>query len=139
MAKFVLELEPDFDFDVIGICSNHSDYRLCWSLNSGLDLNLEKCDEDFMVSGKKGAIMGTFSLYEFIDPETRTQFYLIKNKNKNEVLLPELPQLDYVLVLRENFDIDPVTFIENLKKVPSVQTAFLYHADELKSAANLIF
>lgn len=139
MAKFVLELEPDLDFDVIGICSNHRDYRLCWALNSGIGLNLVKSDEDFMISGKKGAVSGTFSLYEFIDPETRTQFYLIKNKNKNETLLPELPQLDYVLVLRENFDIDPEDFIEKVKKVPSVQTAFLYHAEELKSASNLIF
>ena len=139
MTKFTLEVEPDLDFDLIGICSNHSDYRLTWSLNATLGIDLTKNTDNFQVSGKKGQIVGTFSLYEFIHPETHTEYYLIKNKNNNETLIPEKPQLDYFLVIRENFDLDLDELLARVKMVPSVQTAFSFYPEELKSASNFIF
>ena len=139
MTKFTLEVEPDLDFDLIGICSNHSDYRLTWSLNATLGIDLTKNTDNFQVSGKKGQIVGTFSLYEFIHPETHTEYYLIKNKNNNETLIPAKPQLDYFLVIRENFDLDLDELLARVKMVPSVQTAFSFYPEELKSASNFIF
>ena len=139
MSIFILEVEPDLNFDLIGICSNHSDYRLCWALNASLHVDLKKNPDDFQVSGKKGQILGSFSMYEFVDPETKTEFYLIKNKNNNETLIPEKPQLDYFLIVHENFDIDPDDLLAKIRTVSSVQTAFLFYPEELKSAKNLIF
>ena len=51
--KHTLTLECEYDFEMIGICSHHSDYRLVWGINSVLNLNLEKADEDFIVVNKK--------------------------------------------------------------------------------------
>lgn len=139
MSKFILEVEPDLDFDLIGICSNHSDYRLSWSLNATLGIDLQKNTDNFQISGKKGQVIGSFSLYEFKHLETHTEYYLIKNKNNNQTLIPEKPQLDYFLIIRENFDLDIEQLLTNVKLVPSVQTAFLFYPEELKSAKNLIF
>lgn len=139
MAKFVLEIEEDLDFELIGICSNHSDYRLTWSINSSLNINLTKNTSNFKVSGKKGQVLGEFSLYEYLNPDTHTKFYLIKNKNKNNYLIPEKPQLDYFLVIRENFNIDLEKLLADIKKVSSVQTAFIFFPEDLKSSKNLIF
>ncbi len=51
--KYTLELEPELDFNMIGICSHHSDYRLAWGINQHLGLHLIKCEENFELMNKK--------------------------------------------------------------------------------------
>ena len=52
MPKHKLLLEDDYDFDLIGICSSHSDYRLVWGINNAIGTRLAK-EEDFSILEKK--------------------------------------------------------------------------------------
>ena len=54
MAKHKLVWEDDYDFDLIGICSSNSDYRLCWGVNNALDLKLERAEDYALRSKKEG-------------------------------------------------------------------------------------
>lgn len=138
-AKHTLVLADDFDFDLIGICSHQRDYRLCWSINEALDLELAKAQEPFMVSGRKGEVLSKHSFYEWEDEQNHLSYHLIKNKSDNTFLVPEKAQIDYFLVIRELGMINIDDFLTKVKKISSILTAFIYDPNELKSSKHLIF
>ncbi len=139
MAKYTLDIENDFNFDLFGVCSHEGDYRLCWSINEQMGLNLEKSLEPYMVSGKKGNIVSSHSFYEWHNEEEGVSYYLIKNKNEGKYLIPEKAQIDFFLVITEAGVKDSVDFLKELKNISCVLTAFSFDPDELKSANRFVF
>ncbi|MGB0932974.1 MAG: IPExxxVDY family protein [Lishizhenia sp.] len=139
MAKHVLKLEADVDFDLVGICSHHPDYRLCWALNDQLRLRLTKANEPFCVSNKKGGVVSEHSFYEWFDEVNHIEYYFIKNKGGGKYLIPEEPQIDYFLVLRENNIVAISALVAQLKQNSGIITALEIDAVNLKSADKLIF
>ncbi len=139
MAKHTLQLEDDFNFDLIGLCSHQSDYRVCWSVNEHLGLHLSKSLEPFMVSGKKGEVISSHSLYEWYDENNAVEYFLIKNKYNTQFLIPEKSQIDYFLVIREAGIVDVDNFLTKIKEISSILTAFIYEPGDLKSGSKLIF
>ena len=61
--KYTLSVDYEYNYEMIGICSHHNDYRLVWGINNVLDLSLEKADEDFIVVNKKGQNLSNHSLF----------------------------------------------------------------------------
>ena len=57
MKKFVLDLEEEFDYETIGICSNLVDYRLAWEINHLLHLHLARTQEDYIRTNKNGDLI----------------------------------------------------------------------------------
>jgi|SaaInl85LU_5_DNA_1037374.scaffolds.fasta_scaffold00986_9 hypothetical protein len=139
MAKHILKLEANVDFDLVGICSHHPDYRLCWALNEQMSLRLTKANEPFCVSNKKGGVVSEHSFYEWFDETNHIEYYFIKNKGGGKYLIPEEPQIDYFLVLRENYLLDISELVADLKQNSGIITAFNLDVDTLKSADKLIF
>lgn len=137
--KHTLSFEQLYNFDMIGICSHHSDFRLAWSLNNSLDLHLYKCDEDYIVTNKKGDIISSHSMYEYYHEEDRLSFFLIKNKSHGKFLIPEKPTIDYFLFLIDNVAVDVSKLIADLKKINSVLGAYKFDPEEIGSAENLVF
>lgn len=139
MAKFTLTIEEDLNFDLIGICSHQSDYRICWALNNSLGWNLVKSIEPFMFSGKKGTIISSHSLYEWIDEEENLAYYLIQNKNDGKFLIPEKSQVDFFLIIREAGMINMESVLNKIKEIQGVLVAYIFDPYELKSAGRFIF
>lgn len=138
MAKYKLQLEEDYDFELIGICSSHADYRLTWGINQVLNIRLAK-GEDFSIRSKKGEI-DLYSFYEFYDEDEHIEYYLIKNTSNNyRLLIPEKDQIDYFLIIRNHIGESSEEILSRIKSSESVLTAFVFDAEELKSKANLIF
>ena len=54
ITKHHLDFENEIDYDLIGICSHVGDYRLVWSMNELLNLNLVKSNDDFKMTNKAG-------------------------------------------------------------------------------------
>lgn len=139
MKKIVLNIETDYDYDLIGFCSHYNDYRVCWAINENLQLNFTKSEEAFMVSNKKGEIISSHSFYQFMDEKNSLQFYLIQNKSNKQFLIPELAQIDYFIVVKDAGIIDVNAFIKNLKNTNGILTALSYDPSLIKSSKNLIF
>lgn len=139
MAKHTLQLEDDFNFDLIGLCSHQSDYRVCWSINEHLDLHLSKSLEPYMVSGKKGEVISSHSFYEWYDEGNAVEYFLIKNKCNTQFLIPEKGQIDYFLVIREAGIIEVDVLLTKIKEITGILTAFIFEPGELKSGSKLIF
>jgi len=148
-AKRILQVDYDYDFLLIGICTHAKDYRLCWEINKILDIKLERVDDtmlnahtkDFGV--KKGASHGelsAYSLYFCEEEESNNCFHVISNKSSNETLITEQKQVDYFLRIKGNNNPDyPVDIIKKLKNISIVLTAYEIDPNKLKSKHKLLF
>ena len=137
--KHILTFDQAYDFEMIGICSHHNDYRLAWGLNEKIDIQLIKVEEDYVVSSKKGVQLSSHSMYEFKDPENLIEYYLIKNKNQGKFLIPEKPSVDYFLFLFENHLWDVEDLVSELREIPSILGVFIFNPEEFASTENLVF
>ena len=138
MAKHKLVWEEDYDFDLIGICSSNSDYRLCWSINQAIDTKLVRGEDYSLKSKKEGEYF--FSFYEFFNEETGEEVYLIKNQSYDyKKLIPEQDKIDYFLIVKNNYSYEISHLLAKLKELESILTAFSFDVESLKSKSNLIF
>ena len=137
--RHLLSLETSVDFELIGICSHHSDYRLVWGLNQELRLQLAKCDDLFAITNKKGQVVSEHSYYFWFDEENLVEFYLIRNKSEGKFLIPERNQIDYFLFVRENTILDLDDMLEQIKKINSVMAAYLFDPEALPSTEQIVF
>lgn len=138
MAKHKLSFDEAYDFQLIGICSSHSDYRLSWGINQSLGIQLEKGADFSVVGKKKGEHFHSF--YDYFDEEEHIEYYLIKNVSNNyQRLVPEKDQVDYFLVIKNNFVQEINDLLIKLKENESILTAFIFDPNELKSKSNLVF
>jgi hypothetical protein len=137
--KHTLAYDQVFNFDMIGLSSHHSDYRLAWGINQTLSIQLCKCEEDYVVTDKKGEIVARHSMYEFADEENRLDYFLIKNKCQGNFLIQEKPTMDYFLFLCDNCAVEIDVLIRDLKAVSSILGVFLFDPEEIASAENLVF
>ncbi len=136
MSRFVLDVEYDFEFDLIGICSNSKDYSLVWNLNRNLDLELKRDLEDFnILLGKNSS---THSVFRYTCEETHASYELIKNKGTGGFLIPEQAQVQYFLLLYDNGLQTPDLVATNIKQINVVSLAFVLNVESLINKENLI-
>jgi hypothetical protein len=138
--KYSLDEEVDYDFKLIGISCHEKDYRLCWGINSVTEMNLERQSNDLQpIPTKKKPEVSSHALFSGYEYDDENEYHLIVNRTPNGYLLPEKPQADYVLLIRDNFPIDIDQLCKDLKTIPFVLTVFLLEPTSLKSRDNLIF
>lgn len=137
--KHTLSLDQVYNFDMVGICSHHSDYRLAWGINQTLSIQLCKCEEDYLVTNRKGEMVSSHSMYEFRDEENRLDYFLIKNKHQGKYLIQEKPSIDFFLFLCDNCAIEITELMQQLKTVSSILGVYDFDPEELTSCENLVF
>ncbi|MCK6648454.1 MAG: IPExxxVDY family protein [Bacteroidia bacterium] len=160
MAKHTLEIEFDYDFVLIGIVSHEKDYRLAWSINNLMDLQLTKQDS-LEIKGKKQSTPSFFSFFHFDNENEFIDYAVIANLSEakslagaentlfgtgeghetdTEYLIPEQKQISYFFVIRGEMDDDEVEdVIQKVKNIEGVQTAVRIDVKNLRSKQNLIF
>jgi len=138
MSKVLLEIEENYDFDLIGICCHIKDYRMVWELNQQLGLDLCK-DSNFDLHYKKHKQSHPF--HHFCDDENLTDYFLIGNRSENGLLIPEENKCDYLLVIKGQrlSAAGKIAFLKQINAIKHVLTAYEIEVEELKSKANLIF
>lgn len=137
--RHVLSLETSVDFELIGICCHHSDYRLAWGINKILELELTKSEEPFVIQSKKGTVVSQHSFHVYFDEVDHMEWYLIKNKSEGKFLIPEKNQIDYFLILRENILHELEDIVERIRESNSVMAAYVFEAAAIPSAELIIF
>jgi hypothetical protein len=140
MKKAKLQIEPAFDFELLGIVSPIREYRMAWLVNQELELNLVKADDlelEFLNAEKLEIAQYLLSLpHGFIQ--------LLKNKAINSTqqaayLIPELKNLDYFLLVQdETEELDLINFVKKLSRNPLVQSIVRIDISKLKSKENLL-
>ena len=140
MKKAKLLVEPTFDFELLGIVSPIRDYRMAWLVNKELELNLVKVNdlELEFISNEK------LEISQYFLPLPHGFIQLLKNKaiNSSEqlaYLIPELKNLDYFLLVKDETDqLELSNFMEKLSQNSLVQSIVRIDISKLKSKENLL-
>jgi len=136
MSKHQLDIDYDYDFDAIGICSGAKEYKVAWSLNQLLEIQLERTAEDMEISTKAGVSKHT--LYRYYCDQTHISYELLSNKGSTSYLIPEQRQADFFLILYDNIILNCAEIISKLRSITFVSTAFELDVENLKNKENLI-
>lgn len=81
-----------------------------------------------------------FTQFTFIDEENHTTYTLIGNRDESQLLIPELKNFDYLLLIKGAIDFfEEETLKENIKTIPIVQIIFEVETEKLKSKHNLVY
>ncbi len=136
MSRFVLDVEYDFEFDLIAICSNSKDYSLVWHLNRTLQIHMQRDLEDFSIL--LGKTSSTHAVFRFTCEETHASYELIKNKGTGGLLIPEQAQVQYFLLLYDNGLQTPDHVASTIKQINVVSLAFVMNVESLVNKENLI-
>lgn len=136
-------LEEDF-FEgaaLIGIASPLPPSRFCAVLNRCFDLGLRREPEQdlwMQIGGKEGQKQYFPVFQERLEAEA-VEMTVYRLKGGGETLLPELPHLDYVWLLRSNTpEKDAEGYTRLLRGLSGVQMAQLIGFKQLSNAANLV-
>lgn len=137
VKKYNLTLEPEFDYDMIGICSHQNDYRLAWGINEAMGIHLAKADEDFATDKIKKHQSSHHSFYEYYDEENICSYFLIKNASGIRFLVSEQPKIDYFLFIKEPNSVDANVWLKKLNTVSSILAAYSFDPEEFESIQNI--
>ena len=138
--KYLLEEDYEFDFNLLGICCHEKDYRLCWAVNSTLNLNLSKASEDIeLIFNKESKPDANFSIYSYHNKFNSEEYYLISNKCQRTWLIPEKSHFDFFLMVKSDEKKSYNFYLNKLRSIPFILTANHVVVEQLKSKENLIF
>lgn len=135
MAILNLEVEIDYNFQLIAISSNQKVYTLCWAINNMLSANLKLADSH-TINVKKRSVQ----FRKYISNEQDFYFSLLCNKNLSSRLLPELATVDYIIkVYDEDSPYSESEIISKLRKLKEIQAVYSLDVLKLKSRQALIY
>lgn len=130
VKKYDLTLDDEQPFEVYGISTAFADYRLTWELNQMLGIHLEKAQQRFELFMPKLKAQHAFSYFSYEDQELLTRFFLIKNKQDQQLLQADRPMIDYFLVLKDNFSHKSEVLLEKLRKINGIVAVFSFNYEE---------
>jgi hypothetical protein len=130
VKKYELTLDDEQPFEVYGISTAFADYRLTWELNQMLAIHLEKEEQRFELFMPKLKAQQAFNYFSYADQELLTRFFLIKNKQEQQLLQADRPMIDYFLVLKDNFSHDAAALLEQLRKINGIVAVFDFNYEE---------
>lgn len=157
-----LDFDIELDFALVGISSPLRDYRLCHFLYKHTGLAFLRGKEDYIdhkgylkekdpdemdyhiiyeKSKQKTLFKHYFTIYRYCDSSFEFEFYLVNNRSLEGVLLlPELPNFDYFLIIKHYIDRhDLRTLLSEIKNINEVILVKKLDPASLKSKENLIF
>jgi hypothetical protein len=139
LQRHKLAYKETFDFLLFGLSSHESDYRLVWKINQEFSFNFERGKSHIINSKKTGGEI-EFTLYTYDDEDTFYLYHFITNKTEQGVLLEELKNIDYLIMIQGEFtDAFSNGFYNRLKKVETIQGVFKIDPVSLKNRENLVF
>ncbi len=135
MAKKILldiRSEPTY-FTLIGISCHLKDYRLSFLLNQKLEFSFTKI-EDLQSYGAPDKNQAEYSYYYYRDEDRFNAYSLIANRSQDSVLVPQLKQTDFLLLVEGEFKKPQKDMVINtIKSIPSVLTAYEIKLTDIKN------
>lgn len=139
MNKLTLKYEPDYDFVLIAITAPLKDYKLCYKINKQLLIQFYRVDElclQFTIADDPVY----FSKFHYKAARTDTDLYLLANKGTEGLLIPEMKNADFFILIQNYIDKEDLERIMvGLNQISEVLVAIEVDPKKLKSKENLIF
>lgn len=151
MSTLKLDIEYNFDFEVIGLVSSLAPYQLVWKLNQLLNIDIVK-NKDIVLDFKKKDVIISNYLFE----EEYSYIRILKNKSnensvvvnptslfdvgQNEYFLPELKKYDFIIQLEGSINNQySDVIIDKLNQIDKIQLVTPIDFDDIRDKDNLIF
>ncbi|MFD2596114.1 IPExxxVDY family protein [Sphingobacterium griseoflavum] len=157
-----LDFDLELDFVLVGISTALRDYRLCHFIYKCTGLAFRRGKEDYVdhkgylkekekdemdyhiifeKTRQRGLIKHYFTIYRYCDINFEFEFYLLNNRSiEGSLLVPELPNFDYFLMIKHYIDTEDLRLLlEELKGINEVMLTKELDPTSLKSKENLIF
>ncbi|MDN3670074.1 IPExxxVDY family protein [Echinicola jeungdonensis] len=140
MRKTKLQVEHQYDFDLLGLVAPLRDYKMAWVVNNLLGIRLIKC-EDFELEFIN---QPDLVISQFILEKEHGFIQLLKNRSFSDsgqtlYLVPELKIMDYFLLLQDyTQELNLNLYMEQLSKNKFVQNVVKLDISKLKSKENLL-
>jgi hypothetical protein len=157
-----IDIEYDYDFLLIGICSPLKEYQLCYHINKVFQIELQRSNEDIEMTYPEALEQGIYPLYEYWDTQYENQWYLHANTTalrckdtksalgtifedhqldliKTKRLIPEDKIVDYYLQIHGVFGLETTqNLLKAINTINRVVNAHEVPIDTLRSKENLI-
>ena len=140
MAKKIyldIRSEPAL-FTLLGISCHLRDYRLSYLFNHHLGFSFIKRDDLRIISStNKGE--AAFSFYIYWNEERLNTFYLIANRSQDFVLVQEMKQFDFLLIVEGKYNkVEKDFMMKTIRSLPSILTVFEIRFTEIKNYESLL-
>ena len=113
------------DTTVIGINSSLPDYKLAWSINKQLSIDLVRYD-DLEFEGAE------FSFFYYTAGENYNVYNLVSLVRKDKVLYSFNPRLDYLFLIQNSLTAERrLSLIQSIRATEGVVHAFLLEKDKV--------
>ncbi|NNE55852.1 MAG: IPExxxVDY family protein [Flavobacteriales bacterium] len=133
-AQITLDIDYDFDFSLVAISCFEWEYRLAWLINKKLGSNLVR-DEDLEVRFKSD--QSYHALYTGACNDGECKLALIKNREADGIMMPELVQIDYMLKIEDAYS-NAEDYVKKLREITQIQGAYLIDVEKLRYKEYLI-
>jgi hypothetical protein len=126
------------DAVLLGIVAPVNDYTLCWQLNNILGFNFRiNTGLEIQLTKKKRTYF--FSIFEYPVNSVALTHYLYNNQFDGEYLLPEFKHLDFMWLIKGDFDNEELpSLIQSIKSLPGVQLVVEMTNEQIKHKQHLI-
>ncbi|MCX7743667.1 MAG: IPExxxVDY family protein [Flavobacteriales bacterium] len=136
MTKYRLDVEPTYDFALIGISCHEKDYRLGWALNHIAEFRFERTD-NFIPDEQKPE--EGFPRYEFNDEELFRSYVLVANQFGTKIMFPDLSGIDFLLIIKGEIDSrDIEQILERIHRIEFVILASELDVMKIKNRETLL-
>lgn len=138
-----------------GIVASCKEHTLAYEINLAMGLSLSRNREDIEIftSEKTTSIKGnlfeeetdeslsTHSIFEYNDKILYRRYFLLSNQGSSGWLLPELKNLNYVLMLQTAYLPENAwqDILSAIGSIPVVSSMFLLDPEKVPSKYNLLF
>lgn len=139
VAKRKIKIDPEFNFILIGMATPLQDYRVAWFVNNVLHKQLAKTDDLIQIDPINKVQTG-FARFFYEETLTMATFHLLQNKQNASFLIPELKELDFLLLIKgAYYQPRKREILKKIKQIEQIQAAVIIEPELLKSKNNLIF
>lgn len=139
MKKRKLDIDFEYDFELLGISSSVKFYKLAWAINQKLNIRLVSMD-DYELDSVKGKPKALFGYYSYVKEPLHIELFRNKSsEGQNQYLIPEFMHFDYVLKFTDQLQSFADQEIQKeLKEVKWIEYISPLEVNNLKSKDNFL-
>lgn len=138
VKKHKLDLAIEEDFCLLGVVSDEPDYKLCWLINTALDMNFEK-QEELQLFHRKLDEEQVFSLFSYDDKDALITFRIIRNRSDKGYFLDELKNIDYLIHIQGEINTSRINdFMLSVGALEAVRMCVPSDLSRIKSKERLL-
>ncbi|PKV66386.1 IPExxxVDY family protein [Pontibacter ramchanderi] len=143
MKTLHLDIEYDFGFALFGVVASCRDYKMAWSLNRLLSLNLTRQqDLCYETTDRQKMYISHFEHHDF-----HSTVRLFRNRalgilaSKKPFMLPDVKEYDYILQITGALQhyLHPQELLRRLQTLPMIQYTKQFDPLTLKNKEHLLF